>query len=193
MANSETDTDRGSALQNNGSAPLTPDAIKTDVGAVAGEAKNVLGKVNEEAGAQLSQLANQAKATVADVTNQAKGVATEQKELLAAQIGGVADAMQRVAADLETNGGASAPYARLIADNAGQLSATIRDNDVDQIMAKAQNFGRQQPVAFLGAAALLGFAASRFLLASAHRIEEPSTAPKDNSTDPFTSYNSGRA
>ena len=193
MANSGTGTDQGVAPQNNGSTPLTPDALRTEVGAVAEEAKNVLGKVNDEAGAQLSQLAVQAKDTVADVTNKAKGIATEQKELLAAQIGGVADAMQRVAVDLEANGGGSAPYARMIADNAEQFSAAIRDNDVDQILAKAQSFGRQQPVAFLGAAALLGFAASRFLLASAHRIEVPSTAPKDNSTVPLSSYNAGRA
>jgi hypothetical protein len=36
-------------------------------------------------------------------------------------------------------------------------------------MTDAQDFGRRQPAMFLGAAALLGFAASRFLMASATR------------------------
>ena len=193
MASSGADSTRGIAPQNNGAAPLTPEALKADAGVLAAEARNVLDNVNAEAGAQLSQLADQAKDTVADVTSKAKGMATEQKELIAAQIGGVADAMQRVAIDLETNGGASAPYARMIADNAEQLSSTIRDNDLDQIMAKAQSFGRDQPVAFLGAAALLGFAASRFLLASARRTEHPSAPAPANGTAPLSSSNQGRA
>jgi ElaB/YqjD/DUF883 family membrane-anchored ribosome-binding protein len=153
-----------------------PAALKADAGAVLDEAKTVAGQVAAEAKDQVSQLADQAKAQVAEVTDKVKGVATEQKELLAAQIGGVADSMQRVAADLESNNGSSAGYARMIADNAEKLSDTIREKDIDQILAMAQDFGRKQPVAFMGAAALLGFAASRFLLASASR-NQPDRSP----------------
>jgi hypothetical protein len=206
MANStETGSSAGSDIAT-AVAPISK-ALKTDAGAIAGEAKSVLGQVSDEAGAQISQLADQAKAQVSVATDKVKGVAAEQKDLLAAQVGGVADAMQRVAADLEASGGASAPYARMIADNAKQLSSTIRDNDVDQIMAKAQDFGRHQPVAFMGAAALLGFAASRFLMASANRsaqsavTPQPNTAtapatnyqPNNGATNPSTSYQPGRA
>ena len=38
------------------------------------------------------------------------------------------------------------------------------------MMGMAQSFGRQQPLAFLGAAALAGFMASRFAQASAQSI-----------------------
>ena len=182
MANPNTIKNEGSrndgqSAQADLKAP-TAETLKGDVGEVVEEAKAVADKVGQEAGAQFSQLSEQARSKVAETAEQAKGLAAHQKDLLAEQIGGVADAMQRVATDLEASGGASATYARMIADNAEQLSATVRDDSVDQIMTKAQNFGRQQPVAFLGAAALLGFAASRFLLASAHRTEamQPPTA-----------------
>ena len=161
--------------------PTVPDtaALKADAGAALEEAKTVAGQVAAEAKDQVSHLADQAKAQVAGATDKVKGVATEQKELLAAQIGGVADSMQRVAADLESTNGPNAGYARMIADNAEKLSDTIREKDIDQILAMAQDFGRKQPVAFMGAAALLGFAASRFLLASASR-SLPAAAPAND-------------
>lgn len=159
----------------NGTAP-NKETIVADAGALKDETQRVADKVISEASDNIGKLAEQAKAQVAETTNKVKGIAEEQKELFAAQVGGVADAMVRVADDLEADNGASARYARLIADGAEKLSDTVRSNDVEQLMNIAQDFGRKQPAAFLGAAALLGFAASRFLLASAKRAEEQSTA-----------------
>jgi hypothetical protein len=148
------------------------ETLRNDAQTVVETAKSDFDKVAQEATAQASDLAEQAKAQIADVTHKAKGLATEQKDLLAGQIGGVADAMERVATDLESSNASSAQYARMIADGATKLSDTVRDNDVDAIMAMAQDFGRRQPAAFLGAAALLGFAASRFLMASGKREDQ---------------------
>jgi hypothetical protein len=85
----------------------------------------------------------------------------------------------------------------MIADNAEKLSAAIRDNDVDQLLGMAQDFGRRQPVAFMGAAALLGFAASRFVTASAKRRSDQAAstntaAPsyQEYPGEPATNYNS---
>jgi uncharacterized protein YjbJ (UPF0337 family) len=183
---SPTGTSSGAA----GRADKLPDqeALKADADALLGKARDDLGKVASEASDQVSQLAEQAKSTVADATEKARGMATEQKDLLAAQIGGVADAMDRVAGDLESSNGASAQYARIIADNAEKLSDTIRDNDVEQILSMAQDFGRRQPVAFMGAAALLGFAASRFLLASARRSEPAADGLAATDDDSRTGY-----
>ena len=147
----------------------TPETLKTDANAILHEAKSLASDVAAEAKDQASNLADQAKAQVAQTTEKVKGMAAEQKDLLAGHIGGLAASMSRVADDLDQNNDTSAHYARLIADNAEKLSATIHDNDVDQILEIAQNFGRKQPAAFMGAAALLGFAASRFLMASAKR------------------------
>lgn len=152
--------------------PKAEEALRHDAQAVVETAKSEFDKVKEEATAQASGLVDEAKAQIADVTEKAKGLATEQKELLANQIGGVAEAMERVATDLEGQNASSAQYARMIADGATRISQTVRDNDVDGIMSMAQDFGRKQPAAFIGAAALLGFAASRFLLASAKREDK---------------------
>jgi hypothetical protein len=43
-----------------------------------------------------------------------------------------------------------------------------------------QDFGRRQPAAFMGAMALMGFAASRFLMASAQR-QAPASLGEDYS------------
>jgi hypothetical protein len=51
----------------------------------------------------------------------------------------------------------------------------------------AQDFGRKQPAAFIGAAALLGFVASRFVMASANRPtseQEPANLPVATSPAP---------
>jgi hypothetical protein len=187
MPNSTTSSSTGSLSGGSDKLkkPAMPDqeTLRSDAGAVIDEAKSVAGKVADEAMGQVNELAETAKAQAADAAQKFKGMASEQKDLLAAQIGGVADAMDRVAGELETNNGASAHYARAIAENAEKLSSTIRDNDVDQILEIAQDFGRRQPAAFMGAAALLGFAASRFLLASAKRREEQAMADAPMSSD----------
>jgi len=177
MANPDGATYRAALPASDGRVAATPivETLKADTDALADEAKNVLGQVSDEAAGQISRLADQAKERVAEAGDKVKGLAAEQKDLLAEQVGNIADAMDRVAGDLEASNSKGAYYARVVADNAGQFASTIRDNDVDQIMATAQDFGRRQPGAFLGAAALLGFAASRFLLASAKRAEQPQT------------------
>jgi vacuolar-type H+-ATPase subunit H len=147
--------------------------LASNADALINEAKSATAKVVEEAAQQAAGLAHQAKAEIGEATDKVRSLAADQKDLLASQVGGVAEAMQQVASSLEQSNGPSAHYARLIADNADKLSTTIRDNDVDQLLGIAQDFGRRQPALFVGAAALLGFAASRFVLASAKRREQP--------------------
>jgi hypothetical protein len=184
-------------------AAQSVDKIKADASALKTEAQNLAGSVAAEATEQVGHIADEAKAQAAAAVDKAKGLAGEQKALLAGQIGGVADAMQRVAKDLEDNSGSGAQYARMIADNAEKLSSTIKNNDVDALLNMAQDFGRRQPAAFVGVAALLGFAASRFLLASSSRATtgpapQPGDetvvsdyAPSASSTSP-SAYSNGR-
>lgn len=148
------------------------DRVRTDASNLADTARADLEGVVEEVKHEAASLGEEAKAQLADVTEKAKGMASEQKDLLAEQLGGVSSALGKVAGELETNGEGSARYVRMIADGADKLTSTVKDNDIDDIMAIAQDFGRRQPVAFMGAAALLGFVASRFVVASASRKPE---------------------
>jgi hypothetical protein len=152
-------------------ATPTPD-LSADANALLGEARSTADKVVEEAKVQVESLTDRAKSEVSAAAEKAKEVASDKKDVLADQVGGVAGALDKAASDLEQQNGPSAQYARMIADNAEKLSDVIRNNDVDQLLGMAQDFGRRQPALFVGAAALLGFAASRFVLASAKRRDE---------------------
>jgi hypothetical protein len=179
-----TPTSPGSTTQTNRGASTTttsPD-LAADASALMDEAKSTAGKVADEARDQVAGLTDRAKQEVGAATDKVRSIAADQKDLLAAQVGGVADAMERAAGDLEQSNGASAHYARLIADNAEKLSDTIRNKNVDELLGIAQDFGRRQPALFVGAAALLGFAASRFVLASAKRREEEAAAAAASSS-----------
>lgn len=170
--------------------PLTTPAsaeetLRQDAKSVVDATRDDIDKVTNEAKHQAGKLADEAQAQMHEVAERTKGLAAEQKDLVAGQIGGVADAMSKVAGELEQKNASSAQYARMIADGANRISDTVRDNDVDAILAMAQDFGRRQPAAFMGAAALLGFAASRFVMASAKRED----ARKTSGTGPSVDYN----
>ena len=58
---------------------------------------------------------------------------------------------------------------RLVAkanDGLRSVSDSLRGKDLDQIVQDAESFARRQPALFLGAAALAGFLAVRFLKSS---------------------------
>src|SRR5690606_7775106 len=81
--------------------------------------------------------------------------------------------------------GMIASYARDAARGISGMSSAVRDRGVDDLMQNVQQFARTQPAAFLGVAALAGFAASRFAKASAHRASArtPAAMAEQDSAD----------
>lgn len=155
-----------------------------DGSGLADTARTDLAGLGEEVSQQAAALGQEAQAQIGELADKAKGLADEQKELLASQVGGVSEALNRVAEELSGNSEASARYVRMMADGAQRLTSTLNDNSVDDILAIAQDFGRKQPAAFLGLAALLGFAASRFVSASASRSPRSTIAADTPSVEP---------
>jgi ElaB/YqjD/DUF883 family membrane-anchored ribosome-binding protein len=153
------------------------DTVKSDATNALDELKDVASNVGAEVSDQARGIADEAKSQLSQAADQAKTVAGDQKDKIAEQVGSVAKAIGSAASELEAKNGAASQYARMLADKTEQFSETIRNNDVDALLGMANDFGRKQPVAFLGMAALLGFAASRFLVASANR--PASTAKSD--------------
>lgn len=144
--------------------------IQADGSALAEGAKRDMDNVSRQAAADARALKREAGEQVAAATEKAKSFAGEQKDFLAGQIDGISNAVSMVASELDqSDQKVVARYARDIASGLSSAARHVQDNDVDQLMAKGQNFGRQQPLAFLGAAALAGFLASRFAMASAQR------------------------
>jgi hypothetical protein len=174
--------------QQNNSA--SPDSGRTqrEGEALAETALADVGAVGREVGEQAAAIGEEVKAQAGQLAQKAKGMASEQKDLLATQLVGVSEAINKVAGELEGQDQPAAQYVRMVADSARRLTSSLKDNDVDDILAMAQKFGREQPVAFLGAAALLGFAASRFVMSSAHRDQQNA-----NRADGATRSDSGYA
>ncbi len=99
-----------------------------------------------------------------------KEVVSDQANFAARQVGGVATALEKVGAELEASDQPEVGrYARQIGRSVQRVAKQMQNKDIGQIAAMAEEFGRREPLAFLGIAALAGLSASRFLTASAKR------------------------
>lgn len=160
-----------------GGASGSSAALKTQVGhdleTATEHAKQDLDAIAQQAKADARALGEEAGAKVSEATESVKSFAADQKDLAANQLNGVAAAITKVAKELDGSDQQNiARYARDLASGISHMGKTVQDRDVDDLMGLAQDFGRKQPVAFLGAAALAGFVASRFALASNQRREQ---------------------
>jgi len=173
------DTSSGSDLRANlqndvGSAT---EAAKQDLHNIADKAAEELRSVKDLAAEQVRSVKDMATEQVSAATEKAKSFAGDQKNLIAGQVTGIADALDKVAGELEQSDNATvARYARDIAGGLSRIGKEVEGKEVDELMGMAQSFGRSQPLAFLGAAALAGFVASRFALASTQRRASADTA-----------------
>lgn len=156
-------------------------------------AKNDLDAIAQRATSDARELGHQAQEKIGEATDKAKSFAADQKDLAATQINGVANALSKVADELEGSDQQTiGRYARDLAKGLSNIGSQIETREIDDLLGAAQDFGRTQPVAFLGVAALAGFAASRFALASNQRRTASSTqgeagvskAPQLNSQSP---------
>ncbi|WEX73925.1 nutrient deprivation-induced protein [Sinorhizobium numidicum] len=109
-----------------------------------------------------------------DQTEQAKTAvkraAKDEKNLAARQLSGIAKAIEKVGTELEQSDQQDlGRYARQIGNSLQRFAQDVEHRELGEIAAMAEDFGRRQPLAFLGIAAIAGLAASRFLTASAQR------------------------
>lgn len=103
----------------------------------------------------------------AKATDKAAEVAGRQKGYAADQIAKVAGALERVGEELKSDdAGMIGGYAAQLGSSARQFADKVKGKDFSEIAGIAEDFGRRQPLAFLGLAAVAGLAASRFMMAS---------------------------
>lgn len=168
------------------------DTANHDLNEVASRAKEDLDVITQKAAGDARELGHKAHEKIDEAANKAKSFAASQKDLAASQINGVASAVSKVADELEgSDQQGIARYARDLASGLSNVGKQIESRDIDDLMGTAQDFGRNQPVAFLGAAALAGFVASRFALASTHRRDTQSAKPNTPNQQPAYGPNSG--
>jgi len=117
----------------------------------------------------------QVKERVQDVAGHAKGQTREQlrnqisqrSTQAGEQVSAVADAMRRTGEELRVNGKVSvAKVTDGVADRGERLGSYLTRADGDQILRDVEDLARRQPWLFVGASAVVGFLASRFVKAS---------------------------
>jgi ElaB/YqjD/DUF883 family membrane-anchored ribosome-binding protein len=117
-----------------------------------------------------------AKDGMSQATDKALDMAGSQKNFLAEQMSGIAAAMEKVGGELEQGDQAQiGSLAKTIGSSVRKFSEDIKGREIGDIAGMAEDFGRKQPFAFLGVAAIAGLAASRFLTASSHRYHGKSS------------------
>jgi hypothetical protein len=128
-----------------------------------------LGATIEEAkaaaGAAASELAAEGRAALAEAGDLAAGKTAEMKGAAADEIARTAKGLEAAAAELE-----GSPLQQDLlheaAEGLKQISQAIEGKSIGTIIEDLSDFGRRNPLAYLGGAALAGFALARFARAS---------------------------
>jgi len=128
-------------------------------------AKDAKVKVKEAAGAAAENLKAEVQNVAGKVTGEAAQYADQAKGAAADEVKGVASAL-RTAADEMRSGSPQERTMSQIAEGLADVSDSMRDKDLGEMVGTVSDFARRNPLAFLGGAALIGFAATRFAKAS---------------------------
>ena len=137
----------------------------------------------KEADATIGSVASDIQAAAAHKFDQAvtevRAKADEAKVDVANEVKDVAMALRRASEELR-GGSAQERTLGKIAGSLADASDSIRDKDLGEILQAVSRVGRENPVMFLGGAALLGFVASRYAKAS---VSESTTPAARHSAD----------
>jgi hypothetical protein len=124
-----------------------------------GQAKEHLSEAVEQTRAAFGDAAETTKDT-------ARGVAEQQKRAGADRIDTLASAVHGAAKEIEPEMPQAAGYIRDAADRLANMSSTLRERSLDDLVGQLGEFARRQPAMFFGGAVLAGVALSRFLKSS---------------------------
>ncbi|MBY6067830.1 hypothetical protein KUW17_13825 [Leisingera aquaemixtae] len=125
-----------------------------------------------------SELEQQARRQAADLGRRAKGTVEEKlhESAAAAQAQAAAEAAASAAQAFDP-GSMQAQAAQAVAGRLEDAARQVRSLDLEETVQEVSAFARRNPLLFLSAAALAGFAATRFLKASAPEPAGPAAAP----------------
>jgi len=102
-------------------------------------------------------------------------------------IGNLAEALKRAANEFDSELPIAATYIRKAASQVENVSDTIEDGNINDLVRGAQSFARRQPTAFLGLAVLAGFGAIRFLKSSAAAASDEGSNEASSSQNSYAS------
>lgn len=122
-------------------------------------------KPHPSLGSVATDIKDAATAKFGDAMAEVRSRADDAKDGVADEVQDVAAALRRASEELR-GGSAQERTLGTIASSLADASDQIRDKDLGQIVQMVSKVARENPMMFLGGAALLGFAASRYAKAS---------------------------
>ncbi len=115
------------------------------------------------------ELADQATTAARDAAQNAASAAKDQAETakssVADEMSGVAAALRTAAEEMRSGSPQERTFGQ-IAEGLADASESMRNKDLSEMVQDVSAFARKNPLVFLGGAALVGFAATRFAKAS---------------------------
>lgn len=148
-----------------GSSPR--EMINKLAGAVGEQVSSTRDRVAQQVRDQAAHLAESASGAASGATERLRNAAEDQKNAGADFVSSFAGAIRSAADAFESQSPVASDYIRRAAEGVYGVSDTLRQRDLSELLYGVQDFARRQPTAFLGIAALAGFAAVRFLKSSA--------------------------
>ena len=136
------------------------DSVKDVAGDLRSSAQDLMGTVTSDA----SRAAHHAQGAAAD------------------EVKNVASALRTAADELRSGSPQERTFSQL-ADGLADAADAMRDKDLGEVIGDLNAFARRNPLAFLGGAALVGFAATRFAKASTSHSHGSSGSDSERTYD----------
>jgi hypothetical protein len=146
------------------------------------EGKATFDDLKRKAADDLGTAKDKAKDQLQAASDKVEEVASKQKNVAARYAASIGTALEKVGVEMQSGDDAQVgKYAKDLGATVKSYAKDIENRELGEVASMAEDYGRRQPLAFLGVAAIAGLAASRFLTASAHRRK--TTSGGDKPTD----------
>ncbi len=122
-------------------------------------------KAKTAASAASENLRTGAREVADSVSTEASNYASQAKDTAADEVKSVASALRTAAHEMRSGSPQERTFSQ-IADGLADASEAMRDKDLGEIVNDLNGFAKRNPLVFLGSAALIGFAATRFAKAT---------------------------
>jgi ElaB/YqjD/DUF883 family membrane-anchored ribosome-binding protein len=130
------------------------------------KAADIAGASTDKLKDQASEFASAAKDMAGQAADKIKEAVSDRKGTSADYVGSLAETIRRAGREFDNDLPIAGKYIRKAASQVEGVADSIRSGDFKDLVRNAQSFARRQPTAFLGIAALTGFAVVRFLKSS---------------------------
>lgn len=127
----------------------------------AGQAASAAASAKDAASGAVDQAKDQASSLVGQVKDKAVAAATEQKAGLADQLDSFVQSLHKSGEQFAGQQDWIANAIERGAAELGSLAASLRENDLGEIVSQVKAFAKRQPALFAGASLAAGFAVAR--------------------------------